>query len=460
LDPGPTDFAPKIGLGYTPPPGSKVEERRNRGRDVLYLLDASEPPGWTITFQRIEAERFGETVKSRIDALLAGLTERQDPAKLSQRSELKIRVAGGTALDAFPAELIYLDVPFEDGRGRGVSGLLVIQTTPYTFLYGTLFAQQEAFENGAKADMDALFQSLRIQPVSARRIDNAARIEMGSSVLDQFTPEVLRAIAAQDEPEFYRLYEEGPEGEIREIGWQRLTTKVAPISAVSGLGSDKPDSRELGLLVTIEGEIVSEFPNDNLTIDIVRQQWISFDRLEERWSVHRTPRRILLTGNRRIEKEVGTPVAETGLRTRPQPRSTVMIVDSDGVQASLDVPVPPQPFISQTELYVLGRLLKEAGIPEFDVDWYVLDQSLERGAGIRKRSDLYSRKDGTTPTADFHLDTRGPSGSFSQSFSSEDGTRIKRKTPFGANREHILMLEKIEPAKLIELYKSKNLPIR
>ena len=453
------EFAAKLGLGFTPPPGSIVREHRNRGRDVLQILDAQDPPSWTISFQRIQTDQFGQTTKTRVDSVLQGLEAQKDPSELLSRTSMKNRVLDGNPEDAFPAELIYLKVPFDDTPSGGISGLLVAQTSPYTFLYGTLFALRDEFGPQEQALVTELIDSLRIQPESVRQMKDAGRVQAAGSVLAALTPEVLRTIALQDKPEFYRVYQQNPDGTQDEIAWQRLSTSLAPVSAVSGAPDNALESAEPGLLVTIVGEIVSTFPKENLTIDVAQQHWISLDRLEERWSTHRTPRRITQVGNRRIEKEVGSPIAVTGIRTRPQPRSSITLIDADGIQTDLDVPVPSDLFISQTELYVLGRLMKEAGVSNFDVDWYFMEEATsQQAAGIRKRSDRYSAIDSTQNGA-ATLETRGPSGLFLQTFSPVDGVRIS-KMPSDGKEAAFLAVEQIEPQALIELYKAKNLPTR
>lgn len=210
-----------------------------------------------------------------------------------------------------------------------------------------------------------------------------------------------------------------------------------------------------GLLVTIEAEIVSEFPTRRLTVDILRKHWVSLDRSEEQWSAIRTPRRIIETGTSRTETKAGTPSAETGVRTAPQPRAHISIVESNGTSTDLDVPRPPNPFLSQTELFVIGRLLRAAAIEGFACDWYALDYSPIRGKGVRKRSDTL-RNLGDSKL--FELQTRGPTGSFTQRFDTS-GERIERLLPIGQSGDAVVVLERYDPQRLVELYRSKNLPV-
>ena len=141
---------------------------------------------------------------------------------------------GGTETQGFPAELMYLNVPL-DGDRVGISGLLIIQTGLSNFLYGTLFAEGEGFEATLKPMLNELYANLRIEPEDTRRELDSERIASGTQLIELITPDVLRTIATETEPEIYRIYEEGPDGTPTEIGWQRLTTRLAPVEAVEGV---------------------------------------------------------------------------------------------------------------------------------------------------------------------------------------------------------------------------------
>ena len=455
----PETFVGKLGLAYTAPPNCIANEQRNdRGVDVLHLVDESTPPGWTITFQRLGVQEMGETAGSRIDSFLASLPDPETaPAgtplsTVRERRALGVRLMGGTEAQRYPAELVYLDVELDETT-TGISGLLVIQIDPTTFLYGTLFALGDTFEERSKASLETLFDSLRILSGTDKTERESTRIENGSVVVSAFTPELLRAVAEKDVNDFYRLYATSPDGTVKEVGWQQVTTRLASCAEVPGTTAGEDVSMEQGLLVTIKSEIVEFFPSQKLTVDVVGSHWISLDRAESRWSIIRTPRRILSAGARRTETEVGSPSAETGIRTRPQPRSTITVVDSNGLNVQLDAPADDTPFITQAELYVLGHLLAASGTGDFDLDWYALDRQSLNGAGIRKRSDR------CTVAADgsFELTSIGGSGAFTQGFS-ETGARLMRRSPLDDGGE--LILESTDPETLIELYTRKQLPVR
>ena len=447
------EFARKLGLGYARVPGTRSLERRNdRGQDILFIADESEPPGWNISFQRLNSPEMGETASSRVDAFLESLKARGDSATVRSRSSLGIRLLGGKADDLFPAELVYLDIPLPDEQ-RGISGLLVVQTTPQTFLYGTLFALSDAFENGGSTLIAAVFDSLRIQPSISEEEVNSTRINNGASILQAFTPELIRSVARADIKEFYRIYTTNEAGEVTEVGWQQLTTQLAPLSALDGITTqERPDAEE-GLLVSLKSEIVEFFPERQITIDIVSTHWLSLDRAECQWSTIRTPRRILEAGSNRTETEVGSPSAETGVRTRPQPRSTVTIVDSNGVTDRLDVPAAPDPYLSQAELYILGHLIRAAGLESFEADWYTMDREAQSGVAIRKRSDSFSKDDST---GNFRLDSLGGSGRFSRGIRHK---RVPTAKKYPTRRRQDLILAD-RPRELVDLYQQKNLPIR
>jgi hypothetical protein len=457
----PQSFARKLGLAWTTPATASATQQRNeQGIDVLYLMDEATPPGWSITFQRINVGELGETTSSQIDALLDSLPSAEEtPASrqvhaLRERRALGVRLLGGTDEQLYPAELVYLDLGFAGAAPSGITGLLVIQTAPKSFIYGTLFAMPDEFDERVAPTLDTLYGSLRILSESGQTQNDGSRINEGMELLARFTPETLRAVAEKDIEEFYRIYATDPEGTIQEIGWQQVTTRLATCSEVPGTNAGEDVSMDEGLLVTIKSEVVEFFPSQKLTVDIVASHWISLDRQEGRWSIIRTPRRILSAGGNRTETEVGSPTAETGIRTRPTPKSNITVVDSDGLYVRLEVPTPPAPFISQPELHVLGHLLEETDSDAFDLDWYSLDRKNLNGAGIRKRSDrCTASSDGST----LEISTLGGSGRFIQRF---DGTgrRLIRRSPLQGGGE--LILESIDPRDLIDLYTRKDLPVR
>ena len=451
-------LAKKLGLAYRTPPGARAMEQRNQqGLDALLVTDDNDPPGWTITFQRLEAPELGDTATTKIDSFLEKLGNGEsrptdERPTVRSRETLGIRLLGGTEDQRYPAELIYLDVPLKSDRG--ISGLLVIQTEPNAFLYGTLFAMAEPFESGGEDTLKALFESLRIEPATGRKQSEMSRIEQGAAILDRFTPDVLRAIGNQPVNEFYRIYSVDQDGAITEVGWQQMTTSLAPMSAIEGTKSGEDVASSEGLMVTLKGEIVEFFESRKITIDSLANHWISLDRSQARWSIIRTPRRILQIGGNRTESEVGSPNSETGIRTPPQPRSMVMVMGSEGQSQRLELPPAPAPFLDQTEIYVLGRLLEASGIESFEADWYVLDQRAESGFGIMKRSD------GIVPDGDdgsSKLETIGSRGRSTQFFDAAGArTRLEKTMPDGKR----LIFELTDPESLIDIYTQKNLPVR
>ena len=170
-----------------------------------------------------------------------------------------------------------------------------------------------------------------------------------------------------------------------------------------------------------------------------------------------TPRTVVDTGSRRVESNVGQTSGETGIRTPPQPRSTITIIDADGTPEILDAPAGSTPFLAVAEPYVIGRLIKASGAGAFNADWYALDRSDTRGSGIRKRKDL-CRPD--PETGGWVLTTHGAAGSFVQEFDARGRRTVRRERIERDGEEFELILERIEPARLLEIYAEKGLPTR
>ena len=462
-----TAYSEALGIHYPTDADIRVDELRTNDQVIIQLQDAETPSKWKISLQKVPVGRFGETPYSRIDDIIS-LIQGNDPgARIFDREELKLDVAGREDEPGLPGELIYLTFPLDGGDGTaagssdralGVSGFSVNLINQNAFLYGSIFTSKTFFDQGVRERIDRVFKEIRIEPEAERVQTQTSRIDAGSAILERFTPEVLEAVAKEGVTEFYRIYERAPDGQEREISWQQISTRLAPLSAVnigSPLTGDAEE--EEGLLVIIAGEIVADYPGTSVTVDVERRHWLALDRSREQWSMAMTPRTVVESGSKRVETNVGSTSGESGIRTKPQPRSTITIVNSEGLQDSLDAPMAPAPFMAVAEPYIMGRLIEKAGIEGFSADWYTLDRSNNRGNGIRKRKDV------CTPNPDtggWTLETTAPMGNFTQEFDAR-GRRIRREESFNrGGDEFTLILEQIEPTRLLEIYAGKSLPTR
>lgn len=456
-------YAEELGIHYPTGPGLVTQVVQGREGQWILSMTADGPTSkWRISFQRTPVRQFGETPASRIEQIV-GLIQSNDPeARLFDREALGLRIEGLQGAPRLPGELIYLRFPLKSGDqsgNQGIYGFSVNLINQNSFLYGNIFTDQASFEAGGREAIAGILERIRIEPEEARNIEQGRRMDSGSSVLARFTPEVLRSVAEDSVPEFYRIYERAPDGSERELGWQQVSTHLAAIEAVEiGGPRERPGPDEpSGLLVVVTGEVVSEYPEKSITIDVERRHWLALDRSRERWSMALTPRTVVGSGSRRVETNVGQTSGETGIRTAPQPRSTITIIDSDGTPEILDAPSGSTPLLSVAEPYVIGRLIKASGTEAFNADWYALDRSEARGSGIRKRKDL-CRPD--PETGGWVLTTRGPAGSFVQEFDAR-GRRIVRREALERNGEEFeLILERIDPTRLLEIYAEKGLPTR
>jgi hypothetical protein len=461
-------YSEELGIRYPTGPGIRVDELRANGQLIIQLQDSATPSKWKISLQKSPVAKFGETPYTRIEEIIRLIQANDPSAKIFDREELKLSVAGRGDEPVLPGELIYLTFPMKGvdeavpGNDElGISGFSVNLINQKAFLYGSIFTSKAFFEQGVRERIAGIFKAIRIQPEEERVQTQTSRIDSGSAILEQFTPEVLKAVAEDDTTEFYRIFERGPDGTEREISWQQISTRLAPLSSVnigSPLTGDAPEADdEEGLLVIIAGEIVANYPSSSVTVDVERRHWLSLDRSREQWSMAMTPRTVVESGRKRVETNVGSTSGESGIRTAPQPRSTITIITSEGTQDSLDIPMAPAPFIAVAEPYIFGRLLSKAQAGGFSADWYTLDRSNRRGNGIRKRKDVCTPNQ---ETGGWILETNAPMGSFTQEFDST-GRRIRRHEVFNRGGDEFeLILEQIEPARLLEIYAEKSLPTR
>ena len=460
---GQEGYAEELGVHYPTGPGLATRVfQAQEGQWVLSIEEAGPTAKWRISFQRTPVQQFGETPASRIERIV-GLIQSNDPdAELFDREALGLRIEGLEGAQRLPGELVYLKFPLqsdEPAGNRGIYGFSVNLINQNSFLYGNVFTDQASFEAGGREAIAGVLERIRIEPEQTRTFEQGRRMDSGSSVLARFTPTVLRSVAEDSEPEFYRIYERASDGTERELSWQQVSTHLAAVESVEiGGPRDRPGPDEpSGLLVVITGEVVSEYPQKSITIDVERRHWLALDRSREQWSMALTPRTVVDTGSRRVETNVGQTSGETGIRTAPQPRSTITIIDTDGTPEILDAPAGSTPFLSVAEPYVIGRLIKASGAGSFNADWYALDRSDTRGSGIRKRKDL-CRPD--PETGGWVLTTRGPAGSFVQEFDARGRRTVRRERLERNGEEFELILERIDPTRLLEIYAEKGLPTR
>ena len=292
-------YAEELGVHYPTGPGLATRVvQAQEGQWVLSIEDAGPTSKWRISFQRAPVQQFGETPASRIEQIV-GLIQSNDPrAELFDREALGLRIEGLEGAQRLPGELVYLRFPLESGDptgNQGIYGFSVNLINQNSFLYGNVFTDQASFEAGGREAIAGVFRRIRIEPEETRSIEQGRRMDSGSSVLARFTPEVLRSVAEDSEPEFYRIYERGPDGSERELSWQQVSTHLAAIEAVEiGGPRERPGPDEpSGLLVVITGEIVSGYPEQSITVDVERRHWLALDRSRERWSMALTHVSIL-----------------------------------------------------------------------------------------------------------------------------------------------------------------------
>ncbi len=153
-----------------------------------------------------------------------------------------------------------------------------------------------------------MYADLRIEPEDTRRQLDSTRIASGTQLIDTDHSGGPSNHRDRYDPRSTASMKKVRMGPRPRIGWQRLSTRLAPIEAVEGrIPSEDPKKEDLGLLITLEGEIVSGFTQSKVTTDTIRRHWISLDRTRERWSVQRTPRRIISSGPGGLNRKWETP---------------------------------------------------------------------------------------------------------------------------------------------------------
>ena len=348
-------------------------------------------------------------------------------------------------------------VPLKSGDqsgNQGIYGFSVNLINQNSFLYGNVFTDQASFEAGGPGGDCRDPRTNPIEPEEARNIEQGRRMDSGSSVLARFTPEVLRSVAEDSVPEFYRIYERAPDGSERELGWQQVSTSRRSRRWRSAGHGSARDRTNLGTLVVVTGEVVSEYPEKSITIDVERRHWLALDRSRERWSMALTPGRWSAakpTGGDQRRQTSGRPASEP-----PCNRA----VDDHHHRQRREARDPRRPRGPPPALR--GRTLRHRA-----PDQGLGDGGVQRGLvrpppfrGPRQRDPQakgpLSARPGDRWMGPDHPRPRWP---FVQEFDARGRRIVPGRHSSGTGEEFELILERIDPTRL-QIYAEKGLPTR
>ncbi len=264
--------------------------------------------------------------------------------------------------------LLYIQQVLDDDNEL-VNGWLILPNSPRSFVVLTILMTADQFSR-LRPVFDASFESIELRTIDNLQTQRQARLIRGRALIGTLTPEKLRS--ALDERQWYRIYRPGGTGHTAddtEVGFLsiestesmrgHLTPERQPRS-FSGMET------QLGLMVLIEARAIIDGEKAHY-LDVDGRYWMAWDRTAEAWSIRQTQRM----------GEATRTSAETGIRDHV----TLDIIHSSREQHTREpnrYAIPDVAYLSQPEVFLLGRLLPRDGSITGDMTFYFYDTKSRR----------------------------------------------------------------------------------
>ena len=441
-----------LGLRFRPP-ANTVMRADGTGLNATWTLsERADPTRFILRVSRLVASTPESSPAQQMDGLVKAANE--NPAtdtvfKVLDRREFK--VAGQ------PAGLLYTSLREGSGDERvtATQGYLLIQTEVNEFIViSSLIADSDFAAMRALLDRSfatiALITSDEVAKARSERISAAERLIAG---LDEATLrralDPVPAKANLPAPRWYRITRHLADGTEQESGYMTILCVEAAQGDANPDRQAKdwtPEEKEKGLLVRIQARTLLDEKGTTVS-DTDSRIWMKWDRTREFWTVRTTARRGRTT---RTDSQLGMRMAPSAAH----PRGLIQVTGADTngterdknglVVTPMTWPVPPVAYLSQAESYVFPRLLP-AGDVRADYGFYWYDP---RSGRVALRTDRRSPARGgftlaTQPTPE--------APAMDQEFDA-NGILRRRETDDGT------LIEAIEPAKLLEIWRKKGLP--
>ncbi|HMN95666.1 MAG TPA: hypothetical protein PKC43_03240 [Phycisphaerales bacterium] len=445
-DSPPKDRAPdrvaieSLGLSIRPPSGSVVARELVGGGVIggtaLLIAERPENPTWRLRIGALLASP--DTPTAQTVAFDHVLRLRREGAEFVLLAEEPTRYGG------VDGHLLVIQRPRPDGSS-GVDAWLILDRGGLLFTVATLATAPEHLRE-ARAALERSLATLELMDLDAVIAERIARLEAGEAFVASITPDRLRSLVGRDD--WYRLYvPAGGASREREIGYLRIAAAEGKRGALNPGRPERDytaEESETGLLVIAQSRgLLSD--DASHVLDVEARYWLAWDRDREAWSSRSTER-----SGRDIRS-----FAQTGIRTPQTPGqpATLTVVGSrlGAAPTPADRPmewsVPTQAYLSMPESLLLGQLLPRDAQQPMEFAFFAFDAKESR---LPQRRDRWERSaDGATWTLTTHPGIDEPP--IVQLFDAA-GNRIRRVDPDG------IVLERIEPVAIQQLWKSKGLP--
>lgn len=422
-----------VGLSVLLPLGSSAQSTRIGGSMSVQVTP--EDSTWLMNIQTPQTANPETTVSEAVEQTIEQIKESYGGiagtaptrARLLDRTEQL--VVNGENADRF-----YVLLPRGDGTNI-VRGYTFFKPSETRFVVFEFITTEEEFRRVRSVYETSLATVKFVDPETAASSRRVA-LRAGEAFVSRLSPEVYGRVMGEGAT-WYRLYEPASSGnpaDAKEIGYRSVEFWKGSRAEVSehARGSGRVGGGE-GYLARISVRIL----DGDRVVDTVGTYFMTPDRREETWSV-----RTAVRDPGRRDPFVWT---ETGVRMG---RDLTVIVEQTGASSRTFKPfVPEEAYLSQFEVFLLPRLLVEAGV-ETEFGFYAYRTDSET-VSLRRDEVLRDPAAAGAPTIVTRLrDDLEPQ----RSVFSESGRLVR--TVLGDGR----VWEPTTPEALFRLWERKGLP--
>jgi len=323
-----------------------------------------------------------------------------------------------------------------------VNAYTVFKLSESQFVTFELLVPKGEFDK-ARAVYETLVATVRFEDTDAIAMSRQAAVNSGLALFQALTPEVIdELIKAQPErwDRLYRPASTGVDADAEEVAYRRTRFsrgKRGELDPLKPAAQYSATDRAEGYLVRIDSRYLQKPGTVDQTIgDTMGLFWVSPDRADEAWIVRQTLKQGASAGT----------FVETGVR---KDKVLTVTVHGEGIQDKALRPlIEGEGYVSRVEFFLLPSLLVHARTPA-DFGFYCFQSESSR---VRLRRDTLA-EDPERPGA-WILTTRQHEDADPQISRYDDKGRFRSSTlPDGA------VWEPIEFARLVQLWRRKNLPM-
>ncbi len=419
--------------------GGRKRVRVASNKWTLQIYSAA-TPDTTLTTEEVIDSFIAQRQASNISAFDLDKTDLEKSGRLPVEVERedKLKISGRTASRA------YMHFPNQSNGMKAGYTVFKNQATG-DFLVFQFDALEKEFA-GVQSVYETIVATAKfIEPDAGKLVAQAASVRAGDAFLDRVTPEDVESVLP-DGPVYLRVYTPAPggaESDAKEIAYQKVDIRKGQLGELDperprqAWKEDGPE-HEWGFIVRVDGR----FLHDQQVIDMRAIMWLSRDFDRESAAVTTTASVLTQTRDGRTKQSFQTLLERVGERL------TVNDL-KPGMQPEVrDWVAPPDAYIPGVLLYLLPRLVIHERLEASDLGFYHYNMQT---SGISIRRDTFKKS--AFGWERLEARTADSTGVFRSTYTHE-GELVRNEWPNGT------VMEPIEQARLIKIWKSKDLPIR